>query len=161
MILIFFLNRALLACGGSSNAQALSIRVMKSDQGSCVTYFSSSMAPKGTTLGLGTLCHCTLCMLEARLHPKLAVWSARRCTFMQINTLELVSSHRMCLMRRGPGKLVDISLRNIRDDDHIIVQNNSITHNILIAIVVHSRCLVPISVYLFTTLMFIGCVYKL
>ena len=37
----------------------------------------------------------------------------------------------MCLMGRGPGKRVDISLNYIGDDDHIIIQNGSIAHNIL------------------------------
>ena len=50
---------------------------------------------------------------------------------MQINILEPACSHPMCLIERGPSKRVDIPLICNGDDDHIIIQNTSITYNIL------------------------------
>ena len=37
----------------------------------------------------------------------------------------------MCLMGRGPGERVDISLSCVGDDDNVIIQSSSVTHNIL------------------------------
>ena len=126
-----------------------------SGKGSCLTCSPFSMASKGTTLGPATFSRCTWYVLEARLHPKLALWSARRwqgqkcrwyvpldlwrCTYMEMNTSEPACSHPMCLMESGPGKRVGISLSCIGDDDHIIIQNNSITHNIPKATLVDTK----------------------